>query len=93
MQANAMSDKIRTAKWKIYVRGQSIKKQIFLNLLLYLQLNQTCLLQSRPLLSWQTAPNVFAGLERDLERVLRDGAKVPYPVFFCLLCLLKLATF
>ena len=31
----------------------------FLNLFLYLQLNQTCLLQSTPLHSWYTAPNVF----------------------------------
>jgi hypothetical protein len=28
--------------------------------LLYLQLNQTCLLQSTPLHSWYTAPNVFS---------------------------------
>ena len=32
----------------------------FLNLLLYLQLNQTCLLQSTPLHSWYTAPNIFS---------------------------------
>ena len=32
----------------------------FKNLLLYLQLNQTCLLQSTPLHSWYTAPNVFS---------------------------------
>ena len=32
----------------------------FLNLLLYLQLNQTCLLRSNPLHSWYTAPNVFS---------------------------------
>jgi hypothetical protein len=43
------------------IRGQSIKKpNFFFNLLLYLQLNQTCLPQSTPLHSWYTAPNVFS---------------------------------
>ena len=32
----------------------------FFNLLLYLQLNQTCLLQSTPLYCWYTAPSVFS---------------------------------
>ena len=41
------------------IRGQSIKNRIFLNVLLYLQLNQTCHLQSTPLHSWYTARNVF----------------------------------
>jgi len=51
--------------WRNYVRniniqGQSIKKpNFFFNLLFYLQLNQTCHLQSTPLHSWYTAPNVF----------------------------------
>ena len=34
--------------------------ELFLNLLLYLQLNQTCHLQSTPLRSWYTAPNVLS---------------------------------
>ena len=42
----------------VHKRGQSIKKPNFFNLLLYLQLNQTCLLQSTPLHSWYTAPNL-----------------------------------
>jgi len=42
------------------VRGQFIKKPNFFNLLLNLQLNQTCLLQSTPLHSWYTAPKVFS---------------------------------
>ena len=42
------------------IRGQSIKKPNFLNLLLYLQLNQPCLFQSTPLHSWYTASNVFS---------------------------------
>ena len=43
------------------IQGQPIKKpNYFLNLLLYLQLNQTCLLQSTPLHSWYTAPNIFS---------------------------------
>jgi len=44
------------------VRGQSIKKPnvFFFNLLLYLQLNQTCLLQSTPLHSWYTASVFFS---------------------------------
>ena len=41
----------------MHVRGQSIKKpSFFFNLLHYLQLNQTCHLQSTPLHSWYTAP-------------------------------------
>ena len=32
----------------------------FFNLLLYLQLNQTCLLQSTPLYCWYNAPSVFS---------------------------------
>ena len=50
--------------WNVYsvdIRGQSIKKpNFFLNLLLYLQLNQSFLLQSTPLHSWYTAPNIFS---------------------------------
>jgi len=58
------------------IRGQSKKiPNFFLNLLLYLQLNQTCLLQSTPLYCWYTAPsgffqfwnaswNVFCGMAR-----------------------------
>ena len=43
------------------VRGRSIKiRNFFFNLLLYLQLNQTCLLQRTPLHSWYTVPNVFS---------------------------------
>ena len=47
------------------VREQSIKKLNFYlqNLLRYLQLNQTCLLQSTPLHSWHTAPNIFSSSE------------------------------
>ena len=35
-------------------------RTFFFNLLLYLQLNQTCLLQSTPLHSWYTTPNFFS---------------------------------
>ena len=35
----------------------------------------------------------FPVLERVLERVLLDGAKVPYPIFFYLLYHLKSTTF
>ena len=38
-------------------------------------------------------PTFFPFLELVLERVLRDGAKVPYRIFFYLLYRLKLATF
>ena len=79
----------------IGIRGQSIKKPIFFPviLLLYLQLNQSCHLQSTPLHSWYTTPNFFPFLERVLGRVLRDGVKVPYRIYFYLLCRLKSATF
>jgi hypothetical protein len=35
-------------------------RTFFLNLLLYLELNQTCLLHSTPLYCWYTAPSVFS---------------------------------
>ena len=35
----------------------------------------------------------FPVLERVLDRVLRDGAKVPYRIFFCIPHRLKSATF
>jgi len=35
----------------------------------------------------------FAFLERVMERILRDGAKIPYRIFFYLLYRLKSATF
>ena len=38
-------------------------------------------------------PSFFPVLERVLERVLRDGAKVPYRKFFYLLYRLKSVTF
>ena len=38
-------------------------------------------------------PTFFPALERVLERVLPDGAKVPYRIFFYLLYRLKSATF
>jgi hypothetical protein len=46
------------------------------NFLLYLQLNQTCRLQSTPSTVDTPSPAFFPVLERVLERVLRDGAKV-----------------
>jgi len=65
-----------------YVQGQSIKKpNFFSNLLLNLQLNPTFLLQSTPLHSLYTPlPTFFPVLERVLERVLRDGAKIPIEI-------------
>jgi hypothetical protein len=60
----------------VYTRAVQKETELFFNLLLYLQLHQTCLLQSTPLYCWYTAPSVFPVLERVLERVLRDGAKV-----------------
>jgi len=55
-------DLLKASLSSMFIRGQSIKKPnfFFFNLLLYLQLNQTCLLQSTPLHSWYTAPNVFS---------------------------------
>jgi len=50
---------------------------LFFGQLLYLQLKQTCLLQSTSLHSCYTAPYFFPVLERVLERVLRDSVKVP----------------
>ena len=41
-----------------YTRAVHKETELF-NLLLYLKLNQTCLLQSTPLHSWYTAPNVI----------------------------------
>jgi len=38
-------------------------------------------------------PTFFPFPERALECVLRDGVKVPYRIFFCLLYRLKSATF
>ena len=44
----------------LQLRGQSIKKpNFFIYFLFHSQLNQTCLLQSTPIHSWYTAPNVF----------------------------------
>ena len=51
---------IRAVCFLCNLRGQSKKiPNIFFNLLLYLQLNQTYLLQSTPLYCWYTAPSVF----------------------------------
>ena len=76
------------------LRGQSIKKPNFFNLLLYLQLSQTCLLQSTPLHSWYTAPNFFFSFwNASWNVVFRDGARVPQWIFFHLLYRLKSATF
>ena len=48
----------------LLLQGQSKKiPNFFLNLLLYLQLNQTCLLQSTPLYCWYTTPSVFSNSE------------------------------
>jgi len=59
------------------IRGQSIKKPIFFfNLLLYLQLNQTCLLQILPSTLDTPLPMFFPVLECIMKRVLREGAKV-----------------
>ena len=45
----------------IYTRKSKKKPNLFnLNLLLHLQPNQTCLLQSTPLYCWYTAPSVFS---------------------------------
>ena len=46
----------------IYIHTWAVHKEteLFFNLLLSLQLNQNCLLQSTPLHSWYTAPNVFS---------------------------------
>jgi hypothetical protein len=60
----------------MYTRAVQKETDLFLNLLLYLQINQTCLLQSTPLYCDTPLPAVFPVLERVLERVLRDGAKV-----------------
>ena len=44
----------------MYMREHSKKIPNFFNLLLYLQLNQTCLLESTPLYCWYTAPSCFS---------------------------------
>ena len=51
--------------WDYILREQSIKKLNFFvfNLLLHIQLNQICLLQSTPIRSWYTTPNVFSSSE------------------------------
>ena len=71
----------------------------FFNLLFYFQLNLTCHPQSTPLHSRYPAPNVFSisGTRQDAfqkwkKRVLRDGEKVPYRIFFYLLYRLKSPT-
>jgi hypothetical protein len=69
------------------VRGQSKMKPNFFNLLLYLQLNRTCLLWSTPFHCWYTSPSVSSG----------SGTR-PYYMFcgmalFYLLYRLKSATF
>ena len=47
--------------WYFIIREQSKKiPKFFFNLLLYLQLNQNCLLQSTPLYCWYTAPSAFS---------------------------------
>jgi len=66
----------------------------FLNLLLYLQLNQKCLLQSTPHHSRYTAPNVFSSSRtRPGKCFFGDGAKVACRIFFYILYRLKSATF
>ena len=78
----------------IIIRGQSIKKpNFFFNLLLYLQLIKLVSFEVLPSTLDTPRPFFFPVLERVLERVLRDGAKVPYRIFFYLLYRLKSATF
>ena len=78
------------------IQGQSKKKpNLFnLNLLLYLQLNQTCLFQSTPLYCWYTALSVFSSSGTRPGTCfagLREGPVANF--FFYLLYRLKSATF
>ena len=67
----------------IYIWEQSIKKlNFFFNLLLYLQLNQTCHLQSTPLHSWYTASNVFCISETRPGKCFAGRRKGPVSNFF-----------
>ena len=64
LRNTVQSARYRSYTWEPtsgHIQGQSKKEpNLFnLNLLLYLQLNQTCLLQSTPLYCWYTAPCVF----------------------------------
>ena len=47
-------------KQRFYTKSVHKETELFFDLLLYLQLNQTCLLQSTPFHSWYTAPNFFS---------------------------------
>ena len=78
----------------IDVRGESIKKPNFVenycftyNLIKIISFKVLLYTLDTPI------PTFFPVLERDLERVLQNGAKVPYRIFFYLLYRLKSATF
>jgi hypothetical protein len=72
---------------QIEVREQSIKKPSFFLLIYCFTYNLTKLVSFKVLPSTLDTPHpkFFPVLERVLERVLRDGVKVPYRIFFYLL--------
>jgi len=74
-------------------RAQSIKKQNFFFLICCFTYNLIKLVSFKVLPSTlDTQLPFFPVLERVLELVLRDGAKVPCPIFFYLFYRLKSAT-
>jgi len=77
------------------LRGQSIKEPNFIFLIYSFTYNVIKLVSFKVPPSTLDAPlpTFFPVLERVVERVLLDGAKVPYRIFFYLLYHLKSATF
>ena len=76
------------------VRRQSIKKSIFFLIYCFTyNLNKLVSFKVLPSTLDTARPTFFPVLERVLERVLRDGAKVPYRIFFYPLYRLKSVTF
>ena len=77
------------------LRGQSIKKPNFFFLIYCFIYNLIKFVSFRVLPSTLDTPlpTFFPVLERLLERVLRDGTKVPCRIFFYLLYRLKSATY
>jgi len=79
---------------KIYMRAVHKETELFLFLIYCFTYNLIKLVSFRVLSSTLDTPlPFFAVLERILECVLRDSAKVPCRIFFYLLYRLKSATF
>jgi len=76
-----------------HLRGQNIKKPIFLIYCFTYNLIKLVSFKVLPSTLDTPLPTFFPVLERVLERVLRDGAKVPYRIFFYFLYRPKSANF